>query len=131
MSVFTQNAEICCPDCVGEVFANPELCDLVFTTNQVLAVLSILNVYKSSGPDEIPARILKETAHKIAPSLCDLFNKLLRLGSLQIQWKLANIDPVCNQDNKEYVKNYQLISLLCLASKVMQRCLFVAIKDQV
>ena len=69
MSVFTQNAEICCPDRVGEVFANPELCDLVFTTNQVLAVLSILNVYKSSGPDEIPARILKETAHKIAPSI--------------------------------------------------------------
>ena len=131
MSVFTQNAEIRCPDCVGEVFANPELCDLVFTTNQVLAVLSILNVYKSSGPDEIPGRILKETAHKIAPSLCDLFNKLLRLGSLLIQWKLANIVPVCNQDNKEYFKNYQLISLLCLASKVMERCLFVAIKDQV
>ena len=63
VSVFTQNAEICCPDCVDEVFANPELCDLVFTTNQVLAVLSILSVYKSSGPDKIPARILKETAH--------------------------------------------------------------------
>ena len=128
MSVFTQNAEICCPDCVGEVFANPELCDLVFTTNQVLAVLSILNVYKSSGPDEIPARILKETAHKIAPSLCDLFNKLLRLGSLLIQWKLANIVPVCNQDNKEYIKNYQLISLLCLASKVMERCCLLLLR---
>ena len=95
------------------------------------AVLSTLDVNKASGPDEIPARTVKETAREIDPSLCDLFNKLLRLGSLLIQWKLANIVPVCNQDNKEYVKNYQLISLLCLASKVMERCLFVAIKDQV
>ena len=33
--VFTQDADICCPDCVDEVHANPELCDLTFTTNQV------------------------------------------------------------------------------------------------
>ena len=49
---------------------------------------------KASGPDEIPARTLKETAHEIAPSLCDLFNKLLRLGALLTEWKLANIVPV-------------------------------------
>ena len=82
MSVFTQDADICRPDCVDEVLANPELCDLAFTTNQVLAVLSSLNVNKSSGPDKIPARKLRETAHKIAPSLCDLFNKLLSFVSL-------------------------------------------------
>ena len=82
VSVFTQDADICGPDCVDEVLANPELCDLAFTTNQVLAVLSSLDVNKSSRPDEIPARKLRQTSHKIAPSLCDLFNQLLRLVSL-------------------------------------------------
>ena len=80
MSVFTQDADICHPDCMDEVLANPELCDLAFTTDQVLAVLSSLNVNKSSGPDKIPARKLRETAHKIAPSLCDLFKKRLDLS---------------------------------------------------
>ena len=75
VSVYTQDADICCPDCMDEVLANPKLCDLTFTASQVLAVLSSLDVNNASGPDEIPARILKETAHKIAPSLCDLFNK--------------------------------------------------------
>ena len=42
-----------------EVLANPKLCDLTFTANQVLAVLSSLDVNEASGPDEIPARILK------------------------------------------------------------------------
>jgi len=92
---------------------------LAFTTNQVLAVLSSLDVNKSSGPDEIPARILRETTHKIAPSLCDLFNKSLRLVSLLTEWKLANIVLVYKKDNKEYVENYRPISLLCIVSKVM------------
>ncbi|CAH3177132.1 unnamed protein product, partial [Porites evermanni] len=35
VSVFTQDADICRPDCVDEVHPNPELCDLTFTTNQV------------------------------------------------------------------------------------------------
>ena len=123
MSVFTQDADICRPDCVDEVLANPELCDLAFTTNQVLAVLSSLNVNKSSGPDKIPARKLRETAHKIAPSLCDLFNKLLSFVSLLTEWKLANIVPVyIKKDNKEYVKNYWPISLLCLVIENYSHC---------
>ena len=58
---------------------------------------------KASGPDEIPARTLKETVREIDPSLCDLFNKLLRLGSLPTEWKLANIVPVYNIRRK--IKN--------------------------
>ena len=84
MSVSTQDADICCPDCMDEVLANLKLCDLTFTASQVLAVLSSLDVNNASGPDEIPARILKETAHKIAPSLCDLFNKNKPCGFFQV-----------------------------------------------
>ena len=101
MSVFTQDVDICRPDCLDEVLANPELCDLTFTTNKVLAVLSSLDVNKASGPDKIPARILKETPHEIAPSLCELFNKSLRLGSLPTKWKLPNTVPVYKKHNKE------------------------------
>ena len=111
---------------MDEVLANPELCDLTFTANKVLAVLSSLDVNKASGPDKIPARILKETPHEIAPSLCELFNKSLRLGSLPTKWKLANTVSVYKKDNKEYVENYRPISLLCLVSSLLN-----AIKDQV
>ena len=100
--------------------------DLTFTANKVLAVLSSLDVNKASGPDKIPARILKETPHEIAPSLCELFNKSLRLGSLPTKWKLANTVSVYKKDNKEYVENYRPISLLCLVSSLLN-----AIKDQV
>lgn len=97
---------------------------------QVFNVLANLDTSKATGPDEIPARILKETAHEIAPSLCELFNKSLRLGSLPTDWKLANVVPVFKKNNKEYAENYRPISSLYLVSKVMKCCMFNSIKDR-
>ncbi|CAB4014660.1 Hypothetical predicted protein [Paramuricea clavata] len=55
--------------------------DVVLTPNDVANVLRTLDNDKAHGiPDEIPARLLTETASQIAPSLCQLFNKSLRIG---------------------------------------------------
>ena len=62
-----------------------------------------LDASKGTGPDKIPARILKETEYEIDSSLCELSNKSLRLGSLPMEWKLAHVVPVFKKDNKEYV----------------------------
>ena len=43
----------------------------------VLASLKALEVGKATGPDEIPAKLLKEIASVIAPTLCKIFNKSL------------------------------------------------------
>ena len=104
------------------------LSDLTFTVTQVLDVLANLDASKATGPDEILARILKETVYEITPSLCELFSKSLRLGSLPMDWKLANVVPVFKKDNKEYAENYRPISFLYLVSKVMERCVFNSIK---
>ena len=74
---------------------------------------------------------MKETAYEIVPSLCELFNKSLRLSFLPMDWKLANVVPVLKKGNKKYAENYRPISLLCLVSKVMERCVFNSTKDHV
>ena len=90
--------------------------------DDVLIVLLNLDTNKATGPDDIPPRLLKETAHQIAPSLCSLFNRSLNSGSLPEDWKLANIIPVFKKGDKTHVENYCLISLLCILSKVLERC---------
>ena len=57
--------------------AEPPFSDIVLHVGEVEAVLKSLDPNKATGPDEIPARILKETATTIAPSLCKLFNRSL------------------------------------------------------
>ena len=41
------------------------LLDLTLTVTEVLDVLANFHASKATSPDEIPARILKETAHEI------------------------------------------------------------------
>ena len=46
-----------------------QISDITLTTEEVAACLYNLDISKASGPDGIPARILKECSHQIAPSL--------------------------------------------------------------
>ena len=69
---------------------------------EVEAVLKSLDPNKATGPDEIPARILKETATTIAPSLCKLFNRSLGEGYILSGWKLADVVPVYKKDETDY-----------------------------
>jgi hypothetical protein len=56
------------------------LSELNISPGDVLAVLFNLDTNKATGLDDIPPRILKETAHQIAPSLCLLYNQFLKYG---------------------------------------------------
>lgn len=105
--------------------------DVTLTSSEVVDILQHLDQNKATGPDQLPARILKGTAEVIAPSLTDLFNKALRLGAIPEDWKLANVVPVYKKDQKDHVENYRPISLLPIVSKLLERCIFNNIKDHV
>ena len=96
--------------------------EINFSELEVFAALRSLNPDKALGPDGIPGRILKETAQQIAPSLTLLFNKSLHSAVVPDEWKLANVVPVFKRGIKEHVQNYRPISLLCIVSKVLERC---------
>ena len=96
--------------------------EINFSELEVFATLRSLNPDKAPGSDGIPGRILKETAQQIAPSLTLLFNKSLHSAVVPDEWKLASAVPVFKRGIKEHVQNYRPISLLCIVSKVLERC---------
>ena len=96
--------------------------DLSFSEAEVSCVLKSLDSNKATGPDGISARLLKETADVITPSLCELFNRSVLSGTIPEEWKVANIVPVYKKGDKEYTENYRPISLLSITSKVLERC---------
>ena len=132
-SIFTTdpNIENCSPKALPYQSNNTIIEDITLSEADVFSVLHNLDINKAQGPDGIPARLLKETARQISPSLTVLFNKSLSTGVLPHDWKLANVVPVHKKDNKEHVENYRPISLLSLISKVLERCVFNKIKDHV
>ncbi|XP_048586215.1 uncharacterized protein LOC116614508 [Nematostella vectensis] len=108
----------------------PELSNISFDINDI-SVIRGLDASKASGPDNIPVRLLKETAAVIAPSLCQIFNKSIKLGKFPSEWKIAHIVPVYKKDSAQQVENYRPISLLSVVSKIMERCVFNKIRERV
>ena len=83
--------------------------------------LAHLDPTKATGPDGIPARVLRECSYGNAPSLCSLFNHSLRTGTVPSEWISAGA-PIHKKYKTELAINYRPISLLSIISKVLERC---------
>ena len=68
--------------------------------------------------------MLKSCARELTPSLCALFNLSLAEGKLPTEWKDSLVVLVHKKGKREDVTNYRPISLLCVVSKVLGRCIF-------
>ena len=64
--------------------------DILCAVDEVQHLLKSLDISKSNGPDGISARMLKETASNIAPSVTRLFNLVFETGSFPV-YMLGNV----------------------------------------
>lgn len=62
--------------------SNSVISDISLPVKEVQSILEALKPEKATGPDEILARFLKETAPMNAPSSTVLFNRSLREGNI-------------------------------------------------
>ncbi len=73
----------------------------------VLMTLRHLKVFKSTGIDKIPAKMLRIAADVIAPSLTYIFNLSLSTGEFVDDWKNARVTPIYKDGNRQIVGNYR------------------------
>ena len=69
----------------------------VFTNEQLptpTKQLKALNPNKASGPDAIPAKVLKETANEIAPIIQHIFQQSYTSGQLPEAWTTAVVTAI-------------------------------------
>ena len=82
--------------------------------------LSQLNPNKACGPDELPARVLKEMSQSASGWLAFIFQQSLNLNVVPSDWSKALITAVFKKDNKSLPSNYRPISLTSICCKVME-----------
>ena len=89
----------------------------------VADLLSNIKPFKASGPDDIPAFLLKEIAIQIAPSLAVVFQASLNQPA---DWKIAHVVPVhvFKKGDKSSPNNYRPISLTCLCCKTLEHIVY-------
>jgi len=93
---------------------------ITFWPKHVRKALFKLDIDKATGPDSIPARVLKKAAPELAKPLARLFQLLMNKHYMPNQWKLAHVIPCYKKKDKHDPSNYRPVSLLSIISKVME-----------
>lgn len=81
-------------------------------------LLGSSNPYKASGPDMIPARLLKECSNELALIFATIFSKSPQTGICPADWKQANVSAVFKKGQRVDHANYRPVSLTCLFYKL-------------
>jgi len=88
--------------------------------NGVVKLLRGLKAHKSTGPDEFPARLLKEAADQLAPILTTIFMASYQQTTTPEDWRRANVVPIFKRGDHVTASNYRPVSLTSICSKVIE-----------
>ena len=125
-SVFNQAADSNdLPDLGPSPF--PPIPHIQVSVNGVTKLLKKLNPHKSSGPDAIPARLLKELADSLGPVLRIIYQASIDTGTVPDVWKTALVTPVFKKGDRSKPANYRPISLTVICCKLLEHILHSSI----
>ena len=91
-SVFTEEDMSNMPDKGESPFK--EMKEIKISEKGVLKLLLDIKPNKATGPDEIPAAMLKTAAEELTPILTKLFQCSLNTGYISSEWRVAWVVPI-------------------------------------
>ena len=95
--------------------------EYVIDLTTTIQTLRKVKTNKATGPDNVPAWILKNHGNILAGPLTAIFNSSLREGIIPDTWKSANVIPVSKVNQPNTIeKDVRPISLTPIASKRLE-----------
>ena len=94
------------------------------TDDAVLRKILKLKSNKGVGPDNIPPKLIKDSAEVIAPYLSYIFNRSLSERKFPDDWKSARVCPIFKSGKRDECANYRPISILSAISKIFEKLVF-------
>ena len=94
--------------------------DVTFSPEKVRIKLESLNTSKTTGPDRIPALLLKQNSEMFAPILSLFFTESYKQGIVPEQLKLANVTPIYKGGNRKDPSNYRPVSITPIIAKIFE-----------
>ena len=92
VSVFTNDDGNSLPDKGSSPF--PDMDDINFTQSGIEKLLDNIKPNKAAGPDELPARVLKEVSKEISGVLSMIFQQSYNAGRIPDDWSTARISAI-------------------------------------
>lgn len=104
-------------------FSSISFSEISFSKTEILKLMETLDIYKGSGPDNIPPVFIVKCANNLVIPLHFIYNKSLETGIFPTIWKLSKVVPVYKEGAKDVVGNYRPISILSIFAKLFEALL--------
>ena len=101
----------------------PNMQPITIHVNGVAKLLRNLKAHKATGPDQVPAKLLKEAADQLAPMLRTIFQASYDQESVPDAWRHADVVPAYKKGDHSIAANYRPISLTSISCKLMEHIL--------
>ena len=98
----------------------PSMKNIQVTNEGITKPLQKLNPGKASGPDLLPARILKELATELSPYLSAIFQRNFDAGTVTQDWRTANVTAIFKKGERFKASNYRPGSHTSLCCKIQE-----------
>lgn len=99
------------------------------SVSEVHKALTLLDIRKSAGPDNLEPYFLQLASDFIAPPLTYLFNLSLDTNEIPLIWKSAFVFPLLKGGDPTVLNNYRPISKLSVLAKVMETLVNEQLKE--
>ena len=99
----------------------PEIDDISIDAEKVDKIIMQLDTKKSTGPDNIPAVLIKKFPGFFAEKISILLQRTLREGKVPKALKTAHVTPLFKSGNRTSPNNYRPVSITPIISKIMER----------
>ena len=83
--------------------------------------LKSIDAHKSTTPECIHPRILKECASTLAKPLFDIFSRSIATGMMPSQWKRGTVTPLHKGDSRHDACNYRPITITSLLCRILEK----------
>ena len=95
--------------------------EFIISVDTTKKALDMIKINKATGPDGVPAWILREFSNSLAAPLTAIFNSSVREGVVPVGWKTADVIPLPKKHPPRAVESdIRPISLTPIAAKVFE-----------
>ena len=109
------------------VTKNTILTNFNISVEIILSFVSKLDITKSRGANGLPPTFFKKTSRKISVVLNKLLQVIKKHRRIPDTWKTAAVTPIHKKGDRLSVQNYRPVSLLNIESKILEKCIYLAL----
>ena len=107
----------------------PPMPNITISENGVLKLLKNIKPNKATGPDELPAKVLRDCAHELAPAIASFFQQSLDEGRVPDDWKQQRVHPIFKKGSRSDPGNYRPVALTSILCKTLEHIISSNIND--